>query len=51
MLASWKEGYDKPRQCIKKQQLGAYLKQWTGSKLENEYDKAIYCHPVYLTSM
>ena len=25
--------------------------QWTGSKLGNEYIKAIYCHPAYLTSM
>ena len=24
------------------------MKQWTGSKLGKEYDKAIYCHPVYL---
>ena len=23
----------------------------TGSKLEKEYDKAVYCHPVYLISM
>jgi len=23
----------------------------TGSKLGKEYSKAIYCHPVYLTSM
>ena len=23
--------------------------QWTGSKLEKEYIKAVYCHPVYLT--
>ena len=25
--------------------------QWTGSKLGNEYVKAIYCHPAYLTYM
>ena len=25
--------------------------QWTGSKLEKEYVKAVYCHPTYLTSM
>ena len=24
---------------------------WTGSKLGKEYNKAIYCHPAYLTSM
>ena len=23
----------------------------TGSKLEKEYGKAVYCHPAYLTSM
>ena len=25
--------------------------QWTGYKLGKEYIKAVYCHPVYLTSM
>ena len=25
--------------------------QITGSKLRKEYDKAVYCHPVYLTYM
>ena len=25
------------------------MKQWTGSKLVQEYFKAIYCHPAYLT--
>ena len=25
------------------------LEQWTGSKLEKEYDKAVYCHHAYLT--
>ena len=24
------------------------MKQWTGSKLEKEYVKAVYCHPAYL---
>ena len=24
-----------------------YMKQLTGSKLGKEYDKDIYCHPVY----
>ena len=24
------------------------MEQWTDSKLGKEYDKAIYCHPVYL---
>ena len=25
------------------------MKQWTGSKWGKEYDKAVYCHPAYLT--
>ena len=36
---------------VKKQPLGPYLEQWTGLKLGKEYDKAVYCHPVYLTYM
>ena len=35
---------------VKNQQIGPYMEQWTGSKLEKEY-KAIYYHPVYLTYM
>ena len=27
------------------------MEQWTGSKLEKEYTKAVYCHPIYLTYM
>ena len=27
------------------------MEQWTGSKLGNEYVKAVYCHLVYLTYM
>ena len=27
------------------------MEQWTGSKLEKEYVKAVYCHPAYLTYM
>ena len=27
------------------------MEQWTGSKLEKEYVKAVYCHPAYLTCM
>ena len=34
---------------VKKQQLELDVKQQTGSKLGKEYDKAVYCHPVYLT--
>ena len=34
---------------IKKQQLELDREQQTGSKLEKEYIKTVYCHPVYLT--
>ena len=27
------------------------MEQWTGSKLGNEYVKAVYCHPAYSTYM
>ena len=33
----------------KKQQVEPYMEQMIGSKLRKEYDKAVYCHPVYLT--
>ena len=36
---------------IKKQQLELDMKQQTGFKSGKEYVKAVYCHPVYLTSM
>ena len=36
---------------VKKQQLELDKEQQTGSKLEKEYVKAVYCHPAYLTSM
>ena len=35
---------------VKKQQLDLDMDQQTGSKLEKEYVKAVYCHP-YLTYM
>ena len=35
---------------VKKQQLELDM-EWTGAKLENEYIKAVYCHPAYLTCM
>ena len=35
----------------KKQQLELNIEQQTGSKLEKEYIKAVYCHPAYLTYM
>ena len=34
---------------IKKEQLEPDMEQCTGSKLGKEYDKAVYCHPAYLT--
>ena len=36
---------------VKKQQLELDMEQWTGSKLEKEYVKAVYCQPAYLTYM
>ena len=34
---------------FKKQQLEPDMEQLTGSKLGKEYNKAVYCHPAYLT--
>ena len=36
---------------VKKHQLEPDMEQWTDSKLGKEYEKAVYCHPAYLTSM
>ena len=36
---------------VKKQLLEPDMEQMTGSKLENGYDKAVYCHPAYLIYM
>ena len=36
---------------VKKQQLELDMEQKTNSKLEKEYVKAVYCHPVCLTSV
>ena len=36
---------------VKKQQLEPDMEQWTCSKLGEEYIKAVYCHPAYLTYM
>ena len=36
---------------VKKQQLKLDMEQQTGSKLEKEYVKAVYCHLAYLTYM
>ena len=35
----------------KKHQLELDMEQQTGSKLEKEYIKVVYCHPAYLTYM
>ena len=36
---------------VKKQLLELDMEQLAGSKSEKEEVKAVYCHPVYLTSM
>ena len=36
---------------VRKPQLELDMEQQTGSKSGQEYIKAVYCHPVYLTSM
>ena len=36
---------------VKRQQLESDIGQQNESKLGKEYDKAVYCHPVYLTYM
>ena len=36
---------------VKKQQLEPCMERLTGSRLKKEYEKAVYCHPVYLTYM
>jgi len=37
--------------AIKKQLLQPYVEQLTISKLRKESNKAVYCHPIYLTYM
>ena len=32
---------------VKKQQLEPDMEQWTSSKSEKEYVKAVYCHPLF----
>ena len=39
------------RVWVKKKHLELYMEQLTGSKLGEEYDKTVYCHPAYLTYM
>ena len=46
LVASWETCMQ-----VKKQQLEQDMEQWTGSKLGKEDEKAVYCHPIYLTSM
>ena len=36
---------------VRKQQLGPYMEQLTGSKLGKQYDKVVHCLPAYLTYM
>ena len=36
---------------VKKKQLELDMEQQNGSKLGDEYVKAVYCHPAYLTYM
>ena len=36
---------------VRKQQLELDMEQQTGSKLGNEYVKAVHCHSAYLTYM
>ena len=36
---------------VKKKHLELDMEQQTGSILEKEYVKPVYCHPAYLTSM
>ena len=36
---------------VNKQQLQLDMEQQTGSKLGQDYIKAVYCHPAYLTYM
>ena len=53
-LKKWEYQTTLPASCkicmqIKKQQLEPDMEQQTGSKLEEEYVKAIYDHPAYLT--
>ena len=36
---------------VKKQELKTDMEQQTGSKLGEEYVKAVYCHTIYLTYM
>ena len=39
------------RMQYERQQLEMDMEQLTGSKLQKEYNKPVYCHPAYLTYM
>ena len=36
---------------VRQEAVESYVEQLAGSKLRQEYDKAVYCDPVYLTYM
>ena len=36
---------------VKKQQLDPDMEIWIASKLQKGYEKAVFCHPAYLTYM
>ena len=53
-LKRWKYQTVLPASCetcmqVKKQELELDVEQWTGSKLGEEYIKAVHCHPANLT--
>ena len=51
LLACEMSQEDQEDMHVRKQQLELDMEQQTGSKLEREYVKAVYCHSAYLTSM
>ena len=48
-LAMWIITNLSPEKWVKKQQLESCMEQLTGSGLRKEYNRAVDCHPVYLT--
>ena len=50
ILDTWSASWEICMQ-VRKQQLEPNMEQWTVSKLEKGYVKAVYCHPAYLTSV
>ena len=48
--ATWPAPWENFLQA-KKQLLELDMEKWTGSKLGEEYIKAVYCHPAYLPYM